>query len=405
MTKQKPAFQSPNHKTKSPQARSSSNQPLIKSKPPSSPIHKSLHLQAKHPSTLSPDPIIHSNNKIMKSLNSNMAKDEPLLTYIQTLSKIHKTLSKSLSRLNQSQKDLNFQINLEPSCTDSVKSIISAHSSDLDSIFSKFSCKLSILDDLIKSINYPIMQVDSRRSSCETNSIFNTLSIDNLEKIEIIQQDLAFNEEINEIAKKLNENHIIFNYKSPFEAVSKAVDLLIKLRTLLTDEDLVLKDQKDLSENVSVIFSKCKTKIMGLEHELNLKARQIFELSKIERLEISQVSRVNKESNSNDSKLLNLAKFKLSQKKKKIKMHKEQIVVLKNNVRELQDLLKKVLEVDVFHIRELWWSIGKEIPVLDKDVEESIQVFTRMLGFSRKDVLIMNDERKDKKIKRRFTFF
>lgn len=144
---------------------------------------------------------------------------------------------------------------------------------------------------------------------------------------------------------------------------------------------------------------------MGLEHELNLKARQIFELSKIERLEISQVSRVNKESNSNDSKLLNLAKFKLSQKKKKIKMHKEQIVVLKNNVRELQDLLKKVLEVDVFHIRELWWSIGKEIPVLDKDVEESIQVFTRMLGFSRKDVLIMNDERKDKKIKRRFTFF
>jgi hypothetical protein len=105
------------------------------------------------------------------------------------------------------------------------------------------------------------------------------------------------------------------------------------------------------------------------------------------------------------SKIIKAAQDKLLKKKNKIALHKEQIVVLKDSVRELQGQLENIKELDVFHLRELWWTIVRKIPILDKEIEENVQVFTRMLGFSRKDIIIMNDERSEKKVKRKFSLF
>jgi hypothetical protein len=341
----------------------------------------------------------------MKSLGPTPLKpDESLFTYLQTLLKLQKSFTKSSEKLKNSQKDLNFQLNLEPSIPDSIHSILSTHSSELEKVILKWTSRLSLLEDLIKCLQSSKFNLDSRRSSYETNSFYNTLSIDNLEKIEILQQDLQNNEDINELVKKLKDSRIITQDQSSVHCLTKAVELLINIKNVLKDEDLVLNDEQDLPARISRIFQKCKTMILGLEKEIVTKQKQIFEISRIEKGE--EVSRVYKDLNAFDtSKIIKAAQDKLLKKKNKIALHKEQIVVLKDSVRELQGQLENIKELDVFHLRELWWTIVRKIPILDKEIEENVQVFTRMLGFSRKDIIIMNDERSEKKVKRKFSLF
>ncbi|OMJ93991.1 hypothetical protein SteCoe_2905 [Stentor coeruleus] len=220
-------------------------------------------------------------------------------------------------------------------------------------------------------------------------------------------------EEINDMALRIKDN-LMSNTEnmSSKDVIYKFIDMGLKIKKLITHEVIPGAIIKDLSETLAEILSKYKIKIGILEQEKAEKDKRIEEFCRYERLEIQTEPspRMSTPAMSSDSnyfmkRQLQMEKSRVYEKKHEIHLHKEQISYLKQNVRDLQAEVDRLSKMDIGHLKEFWWNLGKEIPILQGNAEDMVEVFSKMLGYNSKEICGMNAERKNKKSKIKFGFF
>lgn len=220
-------------------------------------------------------------------------------------------------------------------------------------------------------------------------------------------------EEVNDMALRITDNLMAnTENRSSKDVIYKFIDMGLKIKSLITHEVIPGAIIKDISETLAEILNKYKIKIGILEQEKAEKDKRIEELCRIERLEIQtepsprmSTPIMSLESSYFMKRQLQMEKSKVYEKKHEIHLHKEQIAYLKQNVRDLQAEVDRLGKMDIGHLKEFWWNLGKEIPVLQGNAEDMMEMFSKMLGYNSKEMQGMNAERKNKKTKMKFGLF
>ncbi|OMJ75401.1 hypothetical protein SteCoe_25439 [Stentor coeruleus] len=220
-------------------------------------------------------------------------------------------------------------------------------------------------------------------------------------------------EEVNDMALKIKDNLMTnTENRSSKDVIYKFIDTGLKIKSLIIHEVVPGAIIKDISETLAEILNKYKMKISMLEQEKAEKDKRIEELVRIERYEIQtepsprmSTPAISLESSYFMKRQLQMEKSRVYDKKHEIHLHKEQIAYLKKNVRDLQAEIDRLSKMDFGHLKEFWWNLGKEIPILNGDAEDMVEVFSKMLGYNAKEMQGMNAERKNKKSKMKFSLF
>ena len=168
-------------------------------------------------------------------------------------------------------------------------------------------------------------------------------------------------EELNDLALEIKQNSIIHkNNQSSKDIIHKAVEMLIKLKYLISNEVSSVNLRKDLNETLADILKKYKIKITELERTIIEKDKTIEEIRGFERNEIQtepspRMNSLNEgvENSYLIKKQLQLEKSKLADKKHEIHLHKEQIFYLKKNIRDLETELDRASKLDLYHLKEI----------------------------------------------------
>lgn len=254
----------------------------------------------------------------------------------------------------------------------------------------------------------------SRRGSSELQGSGDFELTESVDKFQVASNDLfeILQEELTEISTSLQENGLMTNESSAIQILKKSSELLINLQKLIHNEKTPQSDPYDLSEDLKSLFQDLKSKALTLSSELQEKQKKLEKLDKqIQDLNNYEIRtepspRLSTKTFDMTSKnQLQMEKSKLLSKKHEIHLHKEQIALLKKNIRDLQSELEKACKLDILSLKEIWWNLGKEIPLLSKSAEELIELFMRKLGFSLKDSTSLTTERKNKKGKHKFGLF
>mmetsp|Transcript_16986 Transcript_16986/g.16855 ORF Transcript_16986/g.16855 Transcript_16986/m.16855 type:complete len:195 (+) Transcript_16986:1309-1893(+) len=90
---------------------------------------------------------------------------------------------------------------------------------------------------------------------------------------------------------------------------------------------------------------------------------------------------------------------KLAEKKSTIKLHKEQISLLKQQLREAEEKIKIASALDFGYIKSLFNNLIRHIPELDAEPEKIVAMLMKMLGFTVTEIQKLSEERKMKKKK------
>jgi hypothetical protein len=219
-------------------------------------------------------------------------------------------------------------------------------------------------------------------------------------------------EDINELASQITQNQLVpMDNRSSKDTIQKLIESNLKIKYMISNE-VSSHTNKSILDTLHDIFHKYKQKIAELEKENTEYQKKIDDILKYDRLEIQtepspRVSIPNSslESSSIVKKQLQKEKSKVYEKKHEIHLHKEQILYLKQNIRDLQLELDRISKLDMSHLKEIWWNLGKEIPLLNTQTEDMIEVLMKMLGFNAKEISNFYTDRKYKKAKPRFGFF
>lgn len=329
---------------------------------------------------------------------------EILQKFYSSVSSNFSTIHKNLSNLNESLQKLlqNFEYSINhPSIP---ISSLESKPVDLQTKLKALESENLYLESTLKSTK------DLLSSTKLKNDNLNSIVLKAKEKLQILKtsntQKIQYSP--NKTAQKPVPTLIIqkppdtifiaTNKNTHSHSIKSLIDLLSSLQLQINSENLE-KSEKFLK--IQNFFKEFSEKFSILEKDLNtgniLKSKTNNQSKNWTKNEYKQSIHHNMNNNYIISKLLS--------KKNKIKLHKEQILVLKERIRELQKGLELAKASDFLHLRELWWSFAKEIPVLDKKIEETFSVFTRMLGFSSKDILSLNNERTLKKPRMKFGLF
>ena len=207
----------------------------------------------------------------------------------------------------------------------------------------------------------------------------------------------AILEELNEISVDLKKKRKIdLNNVTIFELIKSTLAHMIKIQEAIETETSSSYNYRETSRNLSDILSKLKLRIRNIEGEsliLNKKVDQ----SEFERgltLSSSKLSdKEHRELLQYYKKQLQIEKAKVLEKKHVIKLHKEQIVFLKQSLREIQFELGKVKIVDFEYIKDVFKSFIKEIPIFHERLESIVGLLTKLLGFSDSEQSSVKDQR------------
>lgn len=247
-----------------------------------------------------------------------------------------------------------------------------------------------------------------------TESLDKFAAVNSDDLLEILQ------EEINEIVSEVLKNNLLpINFIENIEILKEIVGTLARVKKLL-DSEIGLAGSagsKTIDGRLLEVLNMLKMKIAVLEQDRTEQAKRNEELSKHEHFEVRTEpsprmssprllgTNSSLESSIFIKKQLQMEKSRVIEKKHEIHLHKEQIAYLKKNVRDLQIELERVSELDLSHVKQIWLSLGKEIPILNATAESLIEVFMKMLGFSQNDIASCSVERKGKKSKSKFGIF
>jgi hypothetical protein len=259
----------------------------------------------------------------------------------------------------------------------------------------------------------------SRRGSSELQGSGDFELTESIDKFAVNSNDLyeVLQEELNEIVFKLQENGLMQDEGSTVQILRKSSQVLVSIKDFLMQVSKEKIDLNDIPNSLSQLFSSMSQELSSLSRCLQLnhneileKEKKIQELLKAEHFEIRtepspRSSTPGFELSSSIKHQLQLEKSKLISKKHEIRLHKEQIAALKQNIRDLQGEIENSCKVDLSSLKDLWWAVGKEIPLLTKNTEDLIETFMRKLGFNHKDFALMVNERKSKKGKLKFGLF
>ena len=208
-------------------------------------------------------------------------------------------------------------------------------------------------------------------------------------------------EEMNEILEALKNLGLVNDAGIDLMGVNKTLETTKKIREVVEKEDSSSKDT-DLDQKISQMFNRFKAKIVELETKLKentmiVKKNTVVNTEPSPRRSSPYHNPINHQVQVEKSKLMN--------KKNEILLHKEQIVALKKNIRDLQQELEKSKKIDLGYIREGWVSFAKELGIQSTSTENLMEVFMKLLGFTNNDVKILQNERKNKKKGLKFGFF
>ena len=259
----------------------------------------------------------------------------------------------------------------------------------------------------------------SRRGSSELQGSGDFELTESMDKFVVHSNDLyeVLQEELNEIVFKLQENGLMQDEGSTVQILKKSSDILLSIKDFLMQISKEKTDLNNIPGSLASLFSSMSQELTYTSKRLQLnqdelqeKERKIQELLKNEHFEIRtepspRSSTPGLELSSTMKYQLQVEKSKLISKKHEIRLHKDQIAALKQNIRDLQGEIEASCTVDLNSLKELWWGISKEVPLMSKSVEDSIEVFMRKLGFNQKEFTLLVNERKSKKGKLKFGLF
>lgn len=259
----------------------------------------------------------------------------------------------------------------------------------------------------------------SRRGSSELQGSGDFELTESMDKFVVNSNDLyeVLQEELNEIVFKLQENGLIQDEGSTIQILKKSTEILISIKDFLMQISKEKTDLNDLPGSLANLFSSLSQELANISrslqlknHETQEKEKKIQELLKNEHFEIRtepspRSSTPGFELNSTIKQQLQIEQSKLISKKHEIRLHKDQIAALKQNIRDLQAEIETSCKVDLNSLKDLWLGISKEIPLMNKNFEDSIEMFMRKLGFNHKDFTLLMNERKSKKGKLKFGLF
>lgn len=210
----------------------------------------------------------------------------------------------------------------------------------------------------------------------------------------------AILEELNEISIDLKKKRKIdLNNVTIFELIKNTLAHMIKIQDAIESETSSSNNYRETSRNLSDVLSKLKLKIRNIEEE------SIILNKKLDQCEFDRVltepsgklsNKEHKELLQYYKKQLQIEKAKVLEKKHVIKLHKEQISFLKQNVREIQFELGKMKVVDFEYIKNIYKSFIKEIPILQNRLEAIAELLGKLLGFSEAEQVAVRDQRSSK---------
>lgn len=249
-------------------------------------------------------------------------------------------------------------------------------------------------------------QVKSSKSSKFDNEVVSSFEFDISKSIDAPDgpntlpyktiQD-AILEELNEISVDLKKKRKIdLNNVTIFELIKSTLAHMIKIQEAIETETSSSYNYRETSRNLSDVLSKLKLRIRNIEEEsliLNKKVDQSEFDRVLSEPSIKLSDKEHRELLQYYKKQLQIEKAKVLEKKHVIKLHKEQIVFLKHNLREIQFELGKVKILDFEYIKDVFKSFIKEVPIFHERIEGIVGLLTKLFGFSEAEQSSVNDQR------------
>ena len=170
-----------------------------------------------------------------------------------------------------------------------------------------------------------------------------THSIEALDKSNILQVKSfheAVIEQFNEISMEIQKNHHDMNIVNTVNLIKNTLVHMIKIKETLQEETSSDPNFREISKNLSDVFSKLRLRVKNIEEESIILNKRIDEADASYRVQTEPSARLtDREGNElilYYKKQLQIEKAKVLVKKHVIKLHKEQINFLKISMREMQ---------------------------------------------------------------------
>ena len=231
-----------------------------------------------------------------------------------------------------------------------------------------------------------------------------TTSIDSTEKYNSLPHR-ALPEEVleqfNEISLEIRKNHLIdSNTANTVILIKHTLAHMLNIKKII-DEELANKSTfKEVSKNLSDIFSKLRLRVKNVEEESMILSRRFDGSDFYSRVHTEpgarSLSGENNELIYYYKKQLQIEKSKVLEKKHVIKLHKEQISFLKVSLREMQEEINRNKSVNESN-KHLLINILTEIPVLAMNTENMIELLQSNLKCSSEEINKVKYNRKSKR--------
>lgn len=208
-------------------------------------------------------------------------------------------------------------------------------------------------------------------------------------------------EQFNEISLEIRKNHLIdSNTANTVILIKHTLAHMLNIKKII-DEELANKSTfKEVSKNLSDIFSKLRLRVKNVEEESMILSRR-FDGSDFDSRVHTEPGARSLSGENNEliyyyKKQLQIEKSKVLEKKHVIKLHKEQISFLKVSLREMQEEINRNKSVNESN-KHLLINILTEIPVLAMNTENMIELLQSNLKCSSEEINKVKYNRKSKR--------
>ena len=351
-------------------------------------------------------------------LNFNSIKDaleiQELREALRTISEKYETDKENLLKdCEECRKDMEvqiFRLKQEKAYSESICKDIQKHLTEVSKEKELMEREIFSLNQQLER-NYILRALTPAQKS-ETDYFSNselefTYSLEIIEKSNTMPSKSfqeTFNEKLNEISLDIQKTETLSHDAiNTIHFLKHTLGHMLSIKEMIDEEVSANKNFKKVSLNLSDIFSKLKQRIKTIEDESVILNKKMDESDYQPRIQtepcINHSDRNSKELLFYYKKQLQIEKAKVLEKKHVIKLHKEQILFLKKNLRDLQNEGKTKNLTNDEYFKEIFKNFIREVPFFPENIENKLSVLFKFLQFSTNEAKCILEERKTKKIK------
>lgn len=208
-------------------------------------------------------------------------------------------------------------------------------------------------------------------------------------------------DELQEISIELRNKHSEdLNMVNLFGFIKSTLVHMIKLQDLINAETCLSPNYREINQNLSDVFAKLKMRVKNLRDESIILNRKLDNTEQY--ILYTEPAGSLTERDKGDllhyyKTQLQIEKSKVLEKKHTIKLHNEQILFLKQSLRELQIEISKARSVDFDYFKDVYKTLIKEIPIQEPNVESMVELLFKILNFSQNEKTGVTETRRSKR--------